>query len=226
MLCQMDIGHRWKSFGNAIPLAISEKERAELDIQVEKAIKNIESGNYTEEDTKIIEDAKKKYKEVYNDNYFIKLSDNGFLLDDSGKVTPANEMVEKMEKVTKKIDEIQEIYSLPEKVSSDKGSQTLDDMISDADSFVAKASTDETDSGVISANSLQNFSKSFYNILLTIGIIVAVLAGMIIGIRFMIGGAEEKANIKEMLVPYVVGCVIVFGAFAIWKIVVTILSQI
>ena len=73
--------------------------------------------------------------------------------------------------------------------------------------------------------SLQIFVLTFI-LSIPLGIIVAVLAGMIIGIRFMLGGAEEKANIKEILVPYVVGCVVVFGAFAIWKIVVTILSQI
>lgn len=212
-------------FGNAIPLAILSNEKEELDVKVEEAIKNIESGNYTEEDTKIIEEAKKKYKEVYNDSYYQKLNENGFPTE-SGEVIPASDMMKKIDGVTKKIDEITEIYSLPEKASSDKDSQTLDDMIGDADSFVSKADTDDANPGVISAESLQNFSKSIYNILLTFGIIVAVLAGMIIGIRFMLGGAEEKANIKEILVPYVVGCVVVFGAFAIWKIVVTILSQI
>ena len=40
----------------------------------------------------------------------------------------------------------------------------------------------------------------------------------------MVGGAEEKANIKEVLVPYVVGCIVIFGAFAIWKLIVTILG--
>ena len=36
---------------------------------------------------------------------------------------------------------------------------------------------------------------------------------------------EEKANIKEVLVPYVVGCIVIFGAFAIWKLIVTILGN-
>ena len=40
----------------------------------------------------------------------------------------------------------------------------------------------------------------------------------------MMSGAEGKAQIKELLVPYIVGCIVVFGAFAIWKLLVTILS--
>ena len=113
------------------------------------------------------------------------------------------------------------IYKLPSKDETGSSSSSLDDMIGDADSFLNKG-----DSEHITTNSLQEFSNTFYNILLTIGIIAAVIAGMVIGIKFMMGGAEEKANIKEILIPYVVGCAVVFGSFAIWKLAVTILSQI
>lgn len=34
----------------------------------------------------------------------------------------------------------------------------------------------------------------------------------------MIGGAEGQAKVKEMLVPFIVGCIVVFGGFAFWKI--------
>lgn len=64
-----------------------------------------------------------------------------------------------------------------------------------------------------------------YNALLIIGIIIAVIVGAILGIKFMMGSVGEKADIKKLLVPYVVGCIIVFGAFGIWKLVVTILAN-
>ena len=38
----------------------------------------------------------------------------------------------------------------------------------------------------------------------------------------MLGSVEEKADIKAAMVPFIIGCVVVFGAFGIWKIVVTI----
>jgi len=45
---------------------------------------------------------------------------------------------------------------------------------------------------------------------------------MIIGIQFIIGSVDEKAKIKETLVPYVIGVFIIFSAFGIWKIVMSI----
>ena len=71
---------------------------------------------------------------------------------------------------------------------------------------------------------MQNFSKTIYNILFTVGVFVAVIMGGIIGIKLMVSSASEKADVKKLLVPYVVGCVVVFGGFGIWKLVVTILQ--
>ena len=34
--------------------------------------------------------------------------------------------------------------------------------------------------------------------------------------------ADEKAKVKESLMPFVAGCVVVFGAFTIWKVAVNI----
>lgn len=111
------------------------------------------------------------------------------------------------------------IYQYPTKNESTSAG-SLDDMMGDADKFI-----DSAENAAISSSSLQDFSKTFYNILLTVGIVVAALVASILGIKFMMGGAEEKANVKELIVPYIVGCILVFGAFAIWKIVVTILSS-
>lgn len=81
-------------------------------------------------------------------------------------------------------------------------------------------------STIITAENLKAMSDTIYNILLVIGIIVAVIIGIIMGIKFVTGGIEEQAEVKKSLIPYMVGCVIVFGAFIIWKIVVTMLMGI
>ena len=47
-----------------------------------------------------------------------------------------------------------------------------------------------------------------------------LLVGTIIGIQFMLASAEDKAKVKEALVPYIIGCVVIFGAFTIWSIAV------
>ena len=42
----------------------------------------------------------------------------------------------------------------------------------------------------------------------------------------MTGSVEQQADVKKLLVPYIAGCVVVFGAFGIWKIAVTIIASI
>lgn len=98
---------------------------------------------------------------------------------------------------------------------------TLGEIVSEGDSFISKG---ENTSSTIKQGNLENMSDILYNILLTAGIIIAFAVGGILGIKFMTGGIEGQADVKNMLVPYIVGCVIVFGAFGIWKIVLTILQ--
>lgn len=114
------------------------------------------------------------------------------------------------------------IYKKPSKVEGENESaeQSLEDMVSDADNFINKGNPK------IEQSALSNFSKTMYNILLSVGVAVAVIVGAIIGIKLMASSIEEKAEAKKLLVPYVVGCAVVFGGFAIWKLVVTILQQI
>lgn len=97
---------------------------------------------------------------------------------------------------------------------------TIGEIIQEGDSFI---STGEQ-SPKIEDEDLKNMSDTIYNVLLTLGILVAFIIGGILGIKFITEGIEGKAEVKSMLVPYVFGCIIIFGAFTIWKIIVTILS--
>ena len=108
-------------------------------------------------------------------------------------------------------------YAAP--VSEDRN-QTIDQVMGGAENFISGANTENT----ISQSSLKNTIDLIYNILLAVGIIVAVVAGAILGVQFMVASADGKAELKERLVPYVVGCVVIFGAFGIWKLAVNIVS--
>ncbi|MFR3182775.1 MAG: hypothetical protein ACLTPN_04100 [Clostridia bacterium] len=114
------------------------------------------------------------------------------------------------------------IYKYPSKTNTtvSNSEQSLEDMMSDANDFINKGAVN------IDQGTLSNFSKTMYNILLAVGVVVAVIIGAIIGLKLMTSSIEEKAEAKKLLVPYVVGCVMVFGGFAIWKLVVTILQSI
>lgn len=99
------------------------------------------------------------------------------------------------------------------------GDGSLDKVMKGAEDFLKIGSHSPLDN-----DELKKTSNILFNILLGIAMIVAVIVGMIIGIRFMVASVDEKAKIKEQLLPYAVGCGVVFGAFGIWKLAITILA--
>ena len=94
----------------------------------------------------------------------------------------------------------------------------LDQIVTDANDFLNKGSETDEDS-TMTGEQIQDLSNMIYNVLFVIGIIIAVIIGGILGIQFITSGAEGKADVKQMLVPYIIGLVVLFGAFTIWKIV-------
>ena len=114
-----------------------------------------------------------------------------------------------------------EIFKEPGRTNTVSSESGMDDIISQGDGFEAAGS-----GTVYDQQNLQSFSKSLYNILLAIGVAVSVIIGMTLGIKFTMAGVDEKADIKKQLFIYIAGCVIVFGAFAIWKLAVDVLAQI
>ncbi len=100
------------------------------------------------------------------------------------------------------------------------GKITMDDTIDGAMDFVNSGQDD-----IIVQDRLQEVTSSLYNILLVIAMVVAIVTGLIIAIKFMMSGVEGKAEVKKVLVPYVISCAVTFGAFGIWKLVVEILNN-
>lgn len=97
----------------------------------------------------------------------------------------------------------------------------LGDVISGGKSFVDSSNGDVE----IDSSKLSQTSKSVYNILLMISFIVVAVVGIILGMKFMMAGVDEKAKAKESLVIFFIGCIVVYGAFGIWKVLVTALSS-
>ena len=116
-------------------------------------------------------------------------------------------------------------------IESDGGGQTVtgptgptaSDIITGADDFIQSGISDPH--STIDDSDLKEMSDLLYNALLVIAIVVAVIVGLVIGIQFMTGSVAQKAKVKETLIPYIAGCIVIFGAFGIWKLVVGILSQ-
>ena len=74
--------------------------------------------------------------------------------------------------------------------------------------------------------------KSFsivFQIISLVGSAISIIVLIIIGIKYMMGSVEEKAQYKETLLPYLIGAVCVFGAVnianAIYKTTVPAVSE-
>ena len=64
-------------------------------------------------------------------------------------------------------------------------------------------------------NQIQNVGNSIATVIRTIGIIIAVIVLMVLGIKYMMGSAEEKAEYKKTMIPYVIGAVLLAAAVTI-----------
>lgn len=64
----------------------------------------------------------------------------------------------------------------------------------------------------IKTNDISNFSASIINVVAIVGSAAAIITLIILGIKYMMGSAEEKAEYKKTLLPYIIGAAMVFGA--------------
>lgn len=48
-------------------------------------------------------------------------------------------------------------------------------------------------------------------IIQVIGIVIAVVVIMVVGIKYMMGSVEEKAEYKKTMMPYIIGAVLIFA---------------
>lgn len=71
---------------------------------------------------------------------------------------------------------------------------------------------------------LITITNDIYSIIFPLAVCITVIIGGVLGIKFMIASAEDKAKVKESMVPYVIGCIAIYGAFGIWKICIQIFS--
>lgn len=97
----------------------------------------------------------------------------------------------------------------------------LQDIMNRAEVFVNNG---ENGGNVINNDALKEGSNTLYNVLLVIGIAVAFIWGIVLGIQFVTGSLGEKADVKKNLIVYVIGCIIIFGAFGIWRLLLQLLQ--
>lgn len=62
---------------------------------------------------------------------------------------------------------------------------------------------------------IQGMGGQIIGVVRTVGVLVAVVILLILGIKYMVGSAEEKADYKKSMIPYIVGAVLIFAASTI-----------
>ena len=99
---------------------------------------------------------------------------------------------------------------------------SLDDIMNNGNSFLNAGSESST---MIDQNDLKSLSNFISGVLLTIAIGVTVITGAIMGLNFITQSIEEKAKVKESMVPWIIGIIVSFGAFTIWEVAVNLFKS-
>ncbi len=99
---------------------------------------------------------------------------------------------------------------------------SLDDIMNNGNSFLNAGSESST---MIDQNDLKSLSNFISGVLLTIAIGVTVITGAIMGLNFITQSIEEKAKVKESMIPWVIGIIVSFGAFTIWEVAVNLFQS-
>lgn len=99
-------------------------------------------------------------------------------------------------------------------------STSLDDIIENGKSFLQLGKTD-----VIEESELKSLSDFVSGILLWIAVAVTLITAIVMGITFLTQSIEDKAKVKESLTPWVIGIIISFGAYTIWKVTIAVFSS-
>ncbi len=64
----------------------------------------------------------------------------------------------------------------------------------------------------VSSGEAEAFGNKIIGILKVIGSIAAVIILMVLGFKYMMGSAEDKADYKKSMIPYLIGAVCIFLA--------------
>ena len=75
---------------------------------------------------------------------------------------------------------------------------------------------DQSGNGAASATKIGN---KIIGILQVVGILVSVVVLMILGIKYMMGSAEENAEYKNTFIPFIIGALLVFAASSLAKVI-------
>ena len=72
--------------------------------------------------------------------------------------------------------------------------------------------------GNVQTNDLTKVGNNIVTIIQVVGIVIAVIVLLVIGIKYMMGSASEKAEYKKTMIPYIVGAVLIFAGTSLVRV--------
>ena len=86
-------------------------------------------------------------------------------------------------------------------------------------SYGSELSVDKLTGNQAGLDRLKITGNHVVSVIAEIGVVISVIVLAILGIKYMLGSVEERAEYKKTLMPYVIGAVLIFGASTIANIV-------
>ena len=71
----------------------------------------------------------------------------------------------------------------------------------------------------LKTDSISTIGNNVVKILQTVGVVLSVVILIVLGIKYMLGSAEEKADYKKSMMPYVIGAALIFAASALAQVI-------
>ena len=84
----------------------------------------------------------------------------------------------------------------------------------------------ENGSTVSDTSKITTLGANIVNIIQVVGIVISIIVLLVIGIKYIIGSAEQKAEYKKTMIPYIVGALLIFAATSIVKVVYQLANQV
>lgn len=80
--------------------------------------------------------------------------------------------------------------------------------------------------GTVNSTELTSVGNNIVTIIQVVGIVIAVIVLLIIGIKYMMGSASEKAEYKKTMIPYLVGGVLIFAGTSLVRVIYSLSSSV
>ena len=81
-------------------------------------------------------------------------------------------------------------------------------------------------SGQVAAGDVSKLGGQIVGIIQVVGIVIAVVILLVLGIKYMTGSAQEKAEYKKTMIPYIIGAILIFAASTIVNVIFNLATSI